>query len=402
MKFDTRKKKPTLYHALAMTAAVAAALALIQALLPETTAFHVGSALAAAYWAALIVLLLDTLKKQLEYNPYSYNTIYYSGFALFLLSVFVTHCVTMVRFFQEEAYRGSMETLWVLLGSARQYMMLSLPFLAAFSAALVVSNLSLIRHEGRRFVNILGILLAAAILGGEAVIFVFGRSGDSLRGELIMNIYAAVFLYFECMLIGSIAAHLIVLSYVPAQDLDFIIVLGCGIGKDGTPLPLLRGRLDRALDFWREQKAQTGKEAFFVVSGGKGADEIVSEAESMRRYLMAQGVPEDRIIPEDQSTDTFENMRCSKAKICSIDPDAKIAFSTTNYHVFRSGLLARRNKMKAVGMGAKTKWYFWPNAAVREFIGVLTEHRGKQAFVLTGLAAVYAALTLAYFFGGRT
>ena len=77
-----------------------------------------------------------------------------------------------------------------------------------------------------------------------------------------------------------------------------------------------------------------------------------------------------------------------------IDPGAKIAFSTTNYHVFRSGLFARRVKMRAVGMGAKTKWYFWPNAAVREFAGLLTKHRIKQALILSGMVLIYVVLTL--------
>ena len=49
--------------------------------------------------------------------------------------------------------------------------------------------------------------------------------------------------------------------------------------------------------------------------------------------------------------------------------------------------------MRAVGMGAKTKWYFWPNAAVREFVGLLTEHRLKQGLILGGTLAFYLALT---------
>ena len=114
----------------------------------------------------------------------------------------------------------------------------------------------------------------------------------------------------------------------------------------------------------------------------------------MRDYLLSQGIPAERIVTEDQSTDTAENMQFSKEKIDAIRPDGKIAFFTTNYHVFRAGLKARRVKMRAVGMGAPTKWYFWPNAAVREFVGLLTEHRGKQALVLLLLAGVYTVLTL--------
>ena len=122
MKFDTRKKKPALYHALLMTVLTAAAVALIRALLPENAAYHIVSVLTAVYWAALIWRLVDTLRKQLEYNPYSYNTVYYSGFALFLLSVLLTHCLAMLRFWGEDGGRGTADILWVALGSARQYM----------------------------------------------------------------------------------------------------------------------------------------------------------------------------------------------------------------------------------------------------------------------------------------
>ena len=129
-------------------------------------------------------------------------------------------------------------------------------------------------------------------------------------------------------------------------------------------------------------------------SGGKGADEPVSEAEAMRRYLLEQGIPEERILVEDRSRDTFENMKFSKEIIWAVDPRGKVAFSTTNYLVFRGGLYARRVKMRAVGMGAKTKWYFWPNAAVREFVGLLTEHKLKQGLIFCGMIAFYVILTL--------
>ena len=196
------------------------------------------------------------------------------------------------------------------------------------------------------------------------------------------------------MLIGTIAADAIAARYEPEKDKDFLIILGCGLKMDGTPTPLLRGRLDRALDFAERQKSQTGKELMFVTSGGQGPGEAVSESACMKRYLLAHGVSEDRIVEEDRSANTFENMRFSKEKILATRSDAKIAFATTNYHVFRSGLLARRVKMRAVGMGAKTKWYFWPNAAVREFVGLLTKHWGKQALILGGMIAFYVFLTL--------
>ena len=228
--------------------------------------------------------------------------------------------------------------------------------------------------------------------------------------DLIANLFASVYLYFECMLLGVMVADAVVVRYEPEPDKDFIIILGCGIRKDGSPSPLLKGRIDRALDFAGKQEAQTGKAPMFVTSGGQGPDEPISESASMKRYLLEQGVPEMRIIEEDRSTDTLENMTFSRKAILNRvcpekenpkgywpsldDPEAKIAFSTTNYHVFRSGLCARRVKMRAVGMGAKTKWYFWPNAAVREFIGLLTAHKLKQGLVLGGMIVFYVVLTV--------
>ena len=114
----------------------------------------------------------------------------------------------------------------------------------------------------------------------------------------------------------------------------------------------------------------------------------------MRNYLLQQGIPEARILLEDRSTDTAENMQFSSQLLGESSKTANIAFFTTNYHVFRAGLKSRQAGMRAVGMGAQTKWYFWPNAAVREFVGLLTEHIGKQALLLSGIAVVYAVLTV--------
>ena len=360
------------------------------------------------YLALVIGLLLRAFRLQLRYNPYSYNTIYYAGFALFLLSVLITQIMAAVLVYRfpttDEARLLTM--LSRLLGSAKTYMLFSFPFLALFSAGLCLSNLSLIRHEGRRPVNLLGILLSVLLIGGVVFLFFSDRyaSGSMLevmRHDMLCNLFAAFYLYFECMLIGTIIANLIVVRREPKKDQDYLIVLGCGLRKDGTPTPLLAGRINRALQFYRAQLEQTGKAPTFITSGGQGPNEVISESASMKEYLIQQGVPEEHILTEDRSATTYENMQFSKAIIRAVKPDTKVAFSTTNYHVFRSGLMARRVKLPAEGMGAKTKWYFWPNAVVREFVGLLTEHRLKQGLVLGGMILIYVGSTvLLYLYGG--
>lgn len=398
MKFDTRNKKPKLYNLLLQALFV---LLIVILLVQKNAQRHAAliSALIGLFLLAAVGQLIAALFKQIQYNPYSYNTIYYMGFSLFLLAVAVMQLrITLLLVRYPQVYQAN-EILHILLDSAKNFMYYSSPFLLLFSAALCVSNISLIRHEGRRLVNILGILLSFLLVAGLVLLFLFDRyaSGSRLQvmlHDLAANIFAAVYLYFECMLIGAIVADVIAARYEPEPDKDFLIVLGCGFRKDGSPSPLLRGRLDRALRFAEKQEAATGKAPIFVTSGGQGPDEVCSESACMKRYLLEQGVPEERILEEDRSTDTFENMKYSKAQIWKVNPQGKVAFATTNYHVFRSGLYARRVKMRAVGMGADTKWYFWPNASVREFVGLLTEHRGKQILIFGSLILTYTILTI--------
>lgn len=79
--------------------------------------------------------------------------------------------------------------------------------------------------------------------------------------------------------------------------------------------------------------------------------------------------------------------------------NANIAFATTNYHVFRSGILAGQAGVKTDGLGAKTKWYFWPNAMLREVAGVFARQSKFQwlflicIIILAGLIGYGYSLT---------
>lgn len=401
LKFDTRDKKPKVYNILICCMITAASVGILLSI--DAQRFAIAACcLIDVCLLCVLVMLLAAFFRQMQYNPYSYNTIYYIGFALVVLSVLAMSILGTVRMiFGVQTI--NLETIFgYLQNSAKLYMLLSFPFVLVFSAGLCVSNIALIRHEGFSPVNALGILLSFLMLAGDVFLFFadYYVSGSMLYvmiHELVISFFATLYLYFECMLFGTVIADVIAARHEPEPDKDFIIILGCGLRADGTPTPLLRGRIDCAITFAEKQKAATGKDVIFVTSGGQGADEVISESAAMRRYLMEQGVPESRIIEEDRSTNTLENMRYSKEKIDAVNPNGRVLFSTTNYHVFRSGLQARRVKMRALGIGAPTKWYFWPNAGVREFAGLLTAHRGKQAMILGGMILLYVLLTLLEF-----
>ncbi len=121
--------------------------------------------------------------------------------------------------------------------------------------------------------------------------------------------------------------------------------------------------MDAAIRFERAQFAANGKHAKFVPSGGQGSDEVISESEAMKRYLLEQGYPEEQIIKEDKSVNTDQNICFSREKIMAdaADPETvRAGVATTNYHIFRAYILAAKYRLDAQGITAKTKWYFYP------------------------------------------
>ncbi|MBQ9911232.1 MAG: YdcF family protein [Lachnospiraceae bacterium] len=389
------KRKPKVWNIAVVTGlALAIGIALVFLKADALYAFI----LADVYYCAVIVLLVRAFFAQIRYNIYSYNTIIYSGFALLFVFLLTAGVSKTVQTAWDPGVYGPEEALFVLAGIPQVFMLLTAPLVLVFAIALCISNIVLILREGKRLVNFLGILLSVLLVGGEVLMYavdyyVSGSEAEVMRHDLIVNPLAAAYLYFECMLIGTCIANIVAVRREPEKDRDAVVILGCGIRKDGTCSPLLKGRIDRALRFRKDQLEKTGKDLIFVTSGGQGPNEVRSESAAMKDYLIGQGIPEERILEEDRSTSTFENMKFSKKILDDVCPGGKYAFSTTNYHVFRSGIFSYRTKLKADGMGIRTRWYFWPNASVREFIGLLTEHRGKQALILAGMVVLQIVLT---------
>ena len=329
---------------------------------------------------------------------YSYRMVFLLGISIFLLGVFFIYVVQWVNFLRNPATASMAAVLEALADAGWSYMRFSLPFLISFSAAMTISNISLIRHEGRRFKNILGMLVGLVMLLGVLIGYLlnssFSQSFLSLRAQkTLFSLYTSAFVYLECMLIGTILCAVMAANHVPDPDKDYLIILGCGFAPDGHLYPLLKGRVDAAIHFWHSQRKLTGREAAMVPSGGQGPNETMAEAEAMRRYLLLQGFSDELIVKEDRSTNTFQNMQFSKELIDGIKPGAKAAFFTTNYHVFRSGILSVKTGLKADGMGSRTKWYFWPNAFVREFIGLMVNEIRWQLGILLVMTGIFAAIS---------
>ncbi len=150
------------------------------------------------------------------------------------------------------------------------------------------------------------------------------------------------------------------------EDLDYIIVLGAQM-KPAGPSAVLKFRLDAAYEY-----LTANEDTMCVVSGGQGSNEPCTEAEGMYNYLVEKGISSERILMEDQSTDTSENIAYSASLIGGTD--ARVGIVTNNFHVFRGVMLARHAGFKdACGIAARSNFYFQPNNLVREFCGVMKD-----------------------------
>ena len=334
--------------------------------------------------------------KQFREKFFSYRTILFLGLSLYFAIMTAVFGGIYVLTAARHEYFGS-AMFFDYAGNALSFVaVFTSPLVLVFAAFMAISNLMLISKEGFRPVNLLGVFIGVFMICGVVVCFalmyyapyLIGSEAKDIAIYLLKTAVASAFLYFECILFATIVCLQRAGGYKPKLNKDFIIILGCAIKKDGTLYPLLRGRVDKAIDLYRRQLEETGKKAVFVPSGGQGSDEVISEGEAMKRYLLEQGIEEEQIMAETRSTTTLENMKFSAELIKERDPDAKVAFSTTNYHVFRGGMFAREVGLKAAGMGAKTKWYFWPNAEVRENIGLVVNEKWVHVGVVLGLAVI--------------
>lgn len=278
----------------------------------------------------------------------------------------------------------------LLMRFAQEWMVLPLLVVVALTPLTVIVFLSVnalvvIRHEGVSLATLLPALLALALsayLVFYPVLFVLHAPRWLLGvGALIVCEGLWFFFTFAALLLYSWFYRILPRK----RRYDYIIVHGAGLNAD-RPTPLLKGRLDKAVQLWNRQ----GRRGTIIVSGGQGADEVVSEAQAMRDYLVKDlGIARDSIMMEDRSTTTYENLRNCKRIIDARSVAApgsapasgsggaqpyRAALVTSDYHVLRACEYAHRLGLRADGIGSHTASYYWPAAFIREFIAISRAH----------------------------
>ncbi len=148
---------------------------------------------------------------------------------------------------------------------------------------------------------------------------------------------------------------------------DALIVLGSGIRGEQLTVGL-RNRLDEAIECYEENN-----NLLIVVSGGQGSQEDITEALAMERYLLSCGIPQEKIIKEENATSTYENFVYSKQILNStFGDDYEVAFVTNDYHIYRAGSLAKIAGFEyATHSHSSTMWYTVIPSCIRECMAVI-------------------------------
>lgn len=263
---------------------------------------------------------------------------------------------------------------------------------------LIGNSFIVLRHESRRLPNLLTLILGLAIIA-LIILQTFGPRLLPDWSVILLWIPTTIAIYFFVVFWNFLSISLLYQFNQPKYNQDYVIVLGAGLINGEKVTPLLAKRIDRAIQFYREQSEETLSPPQLLMSGGQGPDEKVPESQAMRDYALEQGIPVEDIIMEAQSTNTLENMKFSKEIMEREKPTGYHAiFTSNNYHIFRAGMYAEEVGLKIDGIGSKTARYYLPNAFLREFIAVALMNKRLYLLVCGLITIGYIALAVINYF----
>ncbi len=218
----------------------------------------------------------------------------------------------------------------------------------------------------------LGNLTGCALCITAFLMCLFRRPFVHLIREIWKSTGGRIVLVAICILAAAAAVTAAVIVVMIAGYADrppdkptTVIVLGCGM-KNGGPSQMMRQRCSAAYDYMTENP-----DVMCIVSGGKGADEPVSEASMMSGILIEKGISPDRIIIEDRSVSTYTNLINSRELLDKYGLPHEALIVTSEYHQLRTSMLAKRAGIKTWSKSSDTMALYLPACVIREIYGVI-------------------------------
>ena len=308
---------------------------------------------------------------------------------LFLLSLISSYFYLGYLFYQngyENVYLAFNVFAFVLL-----------PFLLFLSGIFLIYNgVILLKREGRSKANYLSMILGIVILLFFALmLFRFGDRDALFATNHFLSILF-VFIFYSYLIFGFAFAGFMLYSilylFIPKRKhYDFIIIHGAGLLGGERVTPLLKRRIDKAVEAYHKSKNSNIK---IIASGGQGADEKISEAQAIYNYILEEtDVSKESVLLEDKSRTTYENLLFSKEIGEQLVENPCFLFVTNDYHVFRTSTYARKLNMKGDGLGCRTAGYYIPSAFIREYVALCVK---MKWLFLAFYVPILAIILLAY------
>ncbi len=204
----------------------------------------------------------------------------------------------------------------------------------------------------------------------SAFLFIFSHWMDFWLGLTASGIGY----YLRYIITVGMCIYLFLIGYVlffahstATYSENAVIVLGCGLNRDGTPGPTLTKRLEGCIEYYNKNP-----DCYVVVSGSYSRFNNVTEGIAMKNYLLENNIPDEKILLDEKATNTRENFRYSMELLNQKNiPTENICYITNSFHVYRSGIYARQEGFafpKAVSVS--TDYAVFIPAVLREVYAV--------------------------------
>lgn len=200
--------------------------------------------------------------------------------------------------------------------------------------------------------------IAGMLLGGIYIaVGVLITKLDSVN-QILVGIAGLCFLMYIALTLREIY----VAGKTDFASQEVVIVLGCRVRGDEPSTALVK-RTNAAYAF-----LLNNPNAVAILSGGQGKDESLSEAACMQKLLYDRGILKDRLILEDKSTSTEENIRFSTEIMSALGMKKEAAIATSEYHQKRAAQICKKYGLKTIPVSSKTKWTLLPTFLFREML----------------------------------
>jgi len=238
------------------------------------------------------------------------------------------------------------------------------PALILFGILIIIYVIFLSLLWKRYFINIfagtIALLFIIAVIKSDKLLMIARKFPKWIRisCKVILCVFVASFLIVE----GIILSHM--RGKASVNETEYIVILGCQVNGSLASLPLLRRGFNAVNYLKRHENVKA------VITGGQGPREDITEAEAMRRLLAENDIGEDRILIEDKSRSTIENLKFAD-ELYDLH-DKNIVIVTSDYHIFRSLSIAKKLGYKnAAGLAARSQASVLPAYLLREYMAVM-------------------------------